>query len=189
MGQTSPETWSSLAGNFAVVALVISIWAHAQSLLDPSLQRHVRSVLIGLACGLGAALSIMMSVPLATGVFIDLRSGLVAGATLAGGPVAGATAFTITFLIRLWISGAGAPDALLALSIVFGLSLSVSLLTTRRALAVRIAAAMIAQASLTTGLFQTLPSLVENEALARVGVPYVLLNTLVIALLGVLSRP
>ncbi|TCU28838.1 5TMR-LYT protein [Rhizobium azibense] len=80
-------TWQILTGNLAVVALVMSLWAHFYYRLR-NLSALQSRVAFGLTMGLGAIASMLLSIPVNSGAFIDLRSSLIAISGLFGGPVA-----------------------------------------------------------------------------------------------------
>ncbi|MBB1251715.1 diguanylate cyclase [Rhizobium sp. G21] len=182
MNQATPDTWNDLAGNFAAVALIISIWAHATVHSEGVLRSQLRAVSIGLACGLAAAISISMAVPLAPGIIVDFRNGLIAGAVVAGGPIAGGVCFAIACVIRVLHGGAGVHDALAAMSMVLAVSFASHAIVGKRATVVRLVVSIATQLLVSTALFLTLPALTETDALARVGLPFIFLNTLAILL-------
>ena len=72
---TSP--WQMLAGNLAVVALVVLGWGHARFWLR-SVHGVARSALFGATMGFGAIASMLMAAQIAPGLYIDLRLSLIA---------------------------------------------------------------------------------------------------------------
>lgn len=98
--------WQALVANFAVVALVTSIWSQMLGwLYDQSPMR--RRAALGLLVGLGAAATIAMSVEVSPGVFFDLRSGLLTLGAFFGGPVVALIATVIAVAYRAFEGGAG----------------------------------------------------------------------------------
>jgi diguanylate cyclase (GGDEF)-like protein/PAS domain S-box-containing protein len=100
------EAWHGLASNFAVAAVFFALWAFAQHWLEGQ-GRRVRNLALGLCMGLGAVASMLLSVELQPGVFIDLRSALIAIAGYFGGPVAAILAAGMAGLYRMLVDGDG----------------------------------------------------------------------------------
>jgi diguanylate cyclase (GGDEF)-like protein/PAS domain S-box-containing protein len=96
-----------LAGNLAMVSLVVLGWAHARYWLR-SLPRPVRIVMFAATMGLGAVASMSMSVELQPGLYFDLRSSLLAVAGFFGGLPAAALSAAIASVYRLGMGGEGA---------------------------------------------------------------------------------
>lgn len=107
--------WHFLGGNLAAVGLVISMWVHVSARLRalPKLQEQC---LWGGFIGIAVMTSMLMSVELRPGIFIDLRS-LIATAGLFGGPVAALLALTMAAICRLYIGGAGADIGVIAITV------------------------------------------------------------------------
>ncbi|KRB62170.1 hypothetical protein ASE04_20075 [Rhizobium sp. Root708] len=98
--------WQILLGNLAMVALVITGWAH----LTPSIRPRFglsREAYFGMTMGIGAVISMAMSAEIEPGVYFDLRAGLVVSAALFGGAVAAVFTSVMAVAFRLWMSGAG----------------------------------------------------------------------------------
>lgn len=115
--------WEPLIGNLAVSALTISIWIH--------LKRHLgersaigRTALFGGILGLGAVVTMILSIEVHPGVFFDLRSSLVGTAALFGGPVAVIFSLAPPLAYRLHMGGEGvvAGTTVLAASSLMGLA-------------------------------------------------------------------
>jgi len=100
-------TWQALIANFAVVALVISMWSQLQPWLEkqPSVSRRVLS---GLLIGCGTIVSNLMSEQIVLDVFFDLRSALIAVGALFGGPVVAIISVAVAGAYRLNLGGSGA---------------------------------------------------------------------------------
>jgi len=99
--------WQGFFGNVAVVALVILAWVNAQHLVE-SRPRATRSLIFGLAMGIGAVASMMMAVRF-EGMMLDLRTTLAALSGFFGGPIAALATTLIAAGFRLV---AGGPMAL-----------------------------------------------------------------------------
>lgn len=68
---------------------MVSLWTHLITQFDFEATK-LRLASSGLAFGVAASVSMLMAVELHEGIFVDLRLGLLAGAILADGPLAGA---------------------------------------------------------------------------------------------------
>lgn len=101
------NAWQALAANFAVVALVTSIWSQLLGWLDGQNQ-WVRKIIKGLLIGGGAVATMMMSAEVSAGVFFDLRSALLTVGAFFGGPFVAVLATLIAGTYRAVEGGAGA---------------------------------------------------------------------------------
>lgn len=99
--------WQQLLTNFAIVAVLISLWTHVRDGLD-SATPHLQNLIFGLVMGTGAVISMMMSVRLANGILFDLRASLVAIAAAFGGPFAALLAAGMAVVYRNFVGGDGA---------------------------------------------------------------------------------
>ena len=108
--------WQVLIANLAVVALFISVWAHAQHFLEMR-SRTYRQVLFALFMGAGAVATMSLPVELAPGILFDLRASLVAMAGFFSGPVGGAIALLIAGIYRLALGGTGALPGLVSITL------------------------------------------------------------------------
>ncbi|WP_246804346.1 LytS/YhcK type 5TM receptor domain-containing protein [Rhizobium leguminosarum] len=79
--------WQVLIGNVAAVSLVISVWMHLHYKLY-RLSKVQAKLGFGLMMGLGAVLSMILSVEIDSGYYLDLRSTLLAVSAVYGGPLA-----------------------------------------------------------------------------------------------------
>ncbi|ARM87480.1 GGDEF/PAS domain-containing protein [Rhizobium sp. CIAT894] len=116
--------WQVLIGNVAAVSLVISVWMH----LHYKLYRltEVQAQLgFGLMMGLGAVLSMLLSVEVGSGYFLDLRSTLLAVSAVYGGPLAVLVTGALTAAQRISMGGAGVEPALISIMLVSALGLAV----------------------------------------------------------------
>jgi diguanylate cyclase (GGDEF)-like protein/PAS domain S-box-containing protein len=143
------EHWQYLVGNLAVVALFISAWVHGQFVFAgrPKLLRHAA---FGLVMGIGAAVSMSMSIQIQPGVLFDLRASLIAIAAFFGGPVAALIAAAIGVATRWTIGGAGALPGSISMIAVALTGLTVSVLTRGRIPAL-MSAIILAIATATVG--------------------------------------
>lgn len=98
--------WHVLIANLAVVALFISVWAHAQHYLEMR-SRNYRQVMFALFMGAGAVATMSLPVAMAPGILFDLRAPLVAMAGFFSGPAGGLIAALIAGGYRLALGGAG----------------------------------------------------------------------------------
>ena len=150
---TSP--WQLLAGNLAVVALFVLGWAHARFWLR-GVPGTTRSVLFGLAMGLGAVSTMLMAAEVLPGRFLDLRLSLVAVAAFFGGPLAALVTLMMALTYRIFMGGAGLLPAVGTIIAVGLVSLGLRLLIRRgkttawHGLGLAIATATISAAGLVT---------------------------------------
>ncbi len=143
--------------------------------------------------GIGAVASIVLAVELRPGVYVDLRSALIATAGLFGGPVSATIAATIAIVYRLAAGGAGAIDGAITIVVLAVTGSSIHLLTRRRSpnslsnflpsfLDVVVLAAAVA--AMLVILAATLPTLANANALGRIGAPALMLNSLAVVVFG-----
>ena len=96
----------ALLSSFSVAMLSIAIWGHFPIGLDA--RPLTRKLAMGAVMGLGAVGAMLVPMPIATGVFFDLRVPLLAAAAFVGGPVSAAVAAGLALAYRLHVGGAGA---------------------------------------------------------------------------------
>lgn len=96
-----------LAGNLAVVALVVLGWGHARFWLR-SVHGVARSALFGATMGFGAIASMLMAAQIAPGLYIDLRLSLIAVSAFFGGPLAALISTSLAMSWRMDMGGQGA---------------------------------------------------------------------------------
>ena len=115
--------WHSLIGNLAVSALTISMWLHIKRHLGQRLL-PLKGGIFGSLLGLGAVLTMLLTIEIHPGVYFDLRSSLVGTAALFGGPIAAVLSLLPPLLYRLYLGGQGAlaGSILLAASSIMGLA-------------------------------------------------------------------
>lgn len=119
-----------LAGNLAVVALVVLGWAHARYWIR-SLPRSVRIVLFALTMGLGAIGSMSMSVEVQPGIYFDLRSSLMAVTGFFGGLPAAIIAACMASLYRLGMGGDGVWAGVAGIALACATGVTLGLLVRR----------------------------------------------------------
>ena len=115
--------WYALIANLAVVGLVLSVWTHVCLILHILLGRRIRMAVFGAVMGLGAVLSMLLSVELQSGVFFDLRYTLIGVSGLLGGPIAALVTGAIVTVYRLYMGGAGIAADSVGIVISTGLGL------------------------------------------------------------------
>ncbi|MGV3550545.1 diguanylate cyclase [Rhizobium sp.] len=103
--------WQTLVGNLATVALIMSIWMHIQYKFY-RLSKVQLKLGFGATMGLGAMASMLLSVQLVPGVYIDLRVAMVALAAIYGGPISLAVTAPAAIATRFLIGGAGAHNGM-----------------------------------------------------------------------------
>lgn len=116
--------WQTLVGNLATVALIMSVWMHIQYKFYRLSKRQLK-LGFGAAMGLGAIASMLLSVEIVSGVYIDLRVSLVALAAIYGGPVSLLVTAPAAIVTRVLIGGAGAHNGVevMIITSVVGLAL------------------------------------------------------------------
>lgn len=175
--------WHDLFANLAVLALFVAGWTHAQFWLEYR-SPLVRKIILGLIMGTGAVASMLMTVRFQPGVFIDMRSSLLAVAGLFGGPIAATIAVAIAAAYRIWLGGAGAMLGLLSLvtSTLAGVLLALvcgGVVTRRHVVTLAVLVSLI-----NAGAFLLLPGVLTGEAVLVVGLPFLgmtFLSTLLVA--------
>src|SRR6218665_37511 len=79
--------WNGLLANFALVALVVSLWTYGQDWLE-SWTATARAIAFGLLLGSAAIAMMLLPVPIRPGLFLDLRVTPLVISGFFGGPVA-----------------------------------------------------------------------------------------------------
>ncbi|MGJ7043083.1 diguanylate cyclase (GGDEF)-like protein/PAS domain S-box-containing protein [Shinella sp. BE166] len=108
--------WHDLLANMAILALLVSIWSNTQL---PRLFRHavVRQLSFGLLLGTGAILVMLLPFQISDGIFIDLRTTVIAVSGLFGGPIALTVTTVLVAAFRLFSGGAGTVAGLTGIAI------------------------------------------------------------------------
>lgn len=177
-------TWQILTGNLAIVALVISVWAHIYFRFRQLSDLHTK-LAFGAVMGAGTMASMMMSVPLSNGVFIDLRYSLVAISALFGGAPSAILTIPMAVAFRLYMGGAGAVDGVISIACAGAVSLTLRILQKRRK--AKLSDIFILGATVSLTLLATmliLPNQVSAMTLQLVGIPAIVLNFGAIAVAG-----
>ncbi|WFU12144.1 diguanylate cyclase (plasmid) [Rhizobium sp. CB3090] len=109
--------WQVLIGNIAAVSLLISVWMHLHYRLY-RLTEVQAQIAFGLMMGLGAIVSMALSVEIDSGYYLDLRSTLLAVSAVYGGPWAILVTGTLTAIYRIFMGGAGLQPGLISIVVV-----------------------------------------------------------------------
>jgi diguanylate cyclase (GGDEF)-like protein/PAS domain S-box-containing protein len=109
--------WQVLVGNVAAVSLVISVWMHLHYKFY-RLSKVNAKLSFGLMMGLGSLLSMLLSIEVDNGYYLDLRSTLLAISAVYGGPLAVLVTASITFVFRIFMGGAGLVPGLISIAAV-----------------------------------------------------------------------
>lgn len=179
------STWQILAGNFAAVALIVSIWMHLSYRLY-RLSATCQKSCLGLALGSAAVASMLLSVEFESGIYFDLRLALVQAAAVFGGPWTLMITASLAVVFRLVLGGAGAVAGVIAIFIVSFAGLALWLVLGKRPLqgAIRVITAAVVQAALSIGVLVLLPQDLFFRALQQVAIPFAILNFLATASMG-----
>ncbi len=125
------SVWQTLIGNFACVALIISVWIHV-SYRHYRLSKRQQNLSLGLTLGIAAAASMALSVRLEEGVIFDLRVSMIVISAVFGGPLSTLVTAAIAAIYRLYIGGAAAYLGIIGLGISVIVSLLVSVIARRK---------------------------------------------------------
>lgn len=119
--------WQPLVTNFAVVALVVSVWLHSQFLFAdrPAIWRKVG---FGFAMGLGAVASMALGFELEPGIRFDLRATIMGIAGFFGGPLAAIISASVAAAYRWSLGDAGATMGIVGIGVAAGIGTLLSLL-------------------------------------------------------------
>lgn len=169
--------WQYLIGNLAVVALFISAWVQGQFVFAGR-PKIVRDVAFGVLMGVGAVVSMSMSIQIQPGVLFDLRSSLIGIAAFFGGPVSALIAVSFAIAARWIIGGIGAFPATVSMLLVAVLGAAISRLTRRRVPALMSAVIL----AIAVALVGPIVSLTLNAVGMGTGTP--IQNSILIAVMG-----
>lgn len=174
--------WQVLIGNLAAVALLISVWMHLHYKFDRLSAAH-SNLAFGLMMGLAVLMSMLLSVRLGAGYYLDLRSTLLTISAIYGGPLAIAITGPMTLAGRAYMGGIGMVPALISITALSLVSLAAHFLLGRSATrpkGIWIAALTVTAFSLTMSvLFDARGSGLGMIALLMTGLKF--LATLLIA--------
>ncbi|WP_275783814.1 diguanylate cyclase [Pararhizobium gei] len=126
--------WEELLENLAMVALLLSAWAHFHPQVEARIKIS-RTALFGIWMGAAAIVSMSMAVEFERGIYGDFRTAIISMSGLFGGPVAAALTCIITLAYRLSMGGAGALYGVVLICVVGAMSCVAHLALNRRALA------------------------------------------------------
>lgn len=179
---TSP--WQILAGNLAVVALFVLGWAHARYWLHAS-PRPLRVMLFGLTMAGGTVASMSMAVPLANGIYFDLRTSLLVISAFFGGWPAALITTGVAAGYRLILGGAGMWPGVITIGLATGVGLTLGwVMRKRKQTALHMLMLGFAAASITVVGMSSLPHAILVEALHNVAAPIIILNIAATSLAG-----
>lgn len=98
--------WQDLLANFAIIAIIFSIWTISEQWFYAWSKRR-RDFAFGLLCGVGTLALIWLPFHLDAGVAIDLRATLIAVSGLFGGIVSVLVTAFLALVCRFFIGGTG----------------------------------------------------------------------------------
>lgn len=150
--------WQVLIGNVTAVGFLISMWMHLHYKFY-RLSATQSNLAFGFMMGVAALFSMALSVEIAPGYYLDLRSTLLAVSAIYGGPLAIAMTAPMTLLARAYMGGAGMLPGLASIAVLSLISLAMHFWLnkrTARVLGIWVTAAAVGAISLVmTGLFDT----------------------------------
>lgn len=106
--------WNGLLANFALVALVVSLWTYCQDWLE-GWAPVPRAIGFGVLLGIAAMAMMMLPVPIHPGFFLDLRTTPLVIAGFFGGPVAAVSTVILAVACRVWLAGAGVLPGMISI--------------------------------------------------------------------------
>lgn len=127
----TPSTWQILAGNLAVVALFVLIWAQSGYWLK-RVRAPYRHFLFALTMGIGATATMAMAVEVVPGLFLDLRVALLTLAAFFGGWPVALISGVIAAAYRLVMGGVGAGAGVISIVVASATGLIMSLVIGKR---------------------------------------------------------
>lgn len=181
------NNWQVLVGNLASVALIVSIWMHVSyrfERLSALCQRNC----IGLALGLAAICSMVLSIQFKPGVFFDLRLSLIIAAGAFAGPISVAIVGMMTVAYRIASGGAGVEPALIAISFVSLIACAIWYVAGRRPIVgwAGMAAAGLASSALSILALSLLGEQDFAHAMIDVGTPIAVVSYFATVAIGVI---
>ncbi|KQS84812.1 diguanylate cyclase [Rhizobium sp. Leaf383] len=182
-------TVQTLVGNFACVALIISAWMHIGYRFY-RLSKLQQQACLGLALGLAAVASMLMSIRFEQGIYLDLRLSLIIVSAIFGGPFSLLLTVVLTACVRIYMGGAGMPIGLLSILIGAAAATTTSMILRRssRLHGMDIAAAAILSAVLSLAVLNMLPAQISDRATSELGVFIAVANFAVTAAAGLAMR-
>lgn len=180
--------WQILVGNLAMVALIVSIWMHLSYRL-PALSALCQQNCMGIALGIATISSMLMSIQFEPGVFFDLRLSLIIAAGAFAGPVSVVIVGLMAGALRIWIGGAGAGPAIIAIAFVSLCASAIWYAAGRRPITNLFYMTVVALASSAISILAL--TLLGQQGFQRafldVGAPIALLSFLATVSIGVIS--
>ncbi|WP_426127819.1 diguanylate cyclase [Pararhizobium sp. PWRC1-1] len=107
--------WHDLLANLAILALLISVWSNIPFSRVQS--KIARELGFGLLLGMGAVTVMLLPFQIEKGIFIDLRTTLIAVAGFFGGPVPMVVTTALAAAFRIYAGGAGTIAGLTGITI------------------------------------------------------------------------
>ncbi len=173
--------WQVLVGNFTCIAAIIALWMHLQYKFYRLSKAHLK-IGFGMTLGLSAIASMLLSVELASGVYVDLRTSVILTSAVFGGPLSIAITMPMAVAFRALMGGAGAVQGVVTIFGMSMLGLAVHYAVGRRPFGPMGILAMAGSAGLvSTALMVISPMLSIPGGFRNIGVPIVLLNVLATA--------
>jgi len=123
--------WTGLLANLAIAMAVISLWTNLRDRL-PNLAPRAQSLVFGAVMGAGAIASMLLPFQIEPGLFLDMRSALLAVAGFFEGPLAAIVAGGAALAWRVGVGGVGAAAGCLAIGVVTAVGLAARVLVRRR---------------------------------------------------------
>ena len=181
---TMSTTWQILTGNLATVALVISIWAHLDHRFREASDLQTK-LMFGVAMGIGAVASMILSVPIGPGAFLDLRFSLIAISAIFGGPASVLATSIVAITYRLLQGGTGAFVGVIGMAVVATIGMGAHTVVRGRTIKIVDIAALSVTVGVALLVTIMMGSSQEDAVTFRhVVLPAVLLNSLAILIAG-----
>lgn len=165
--------YQSLAGNLAMVALFIFGWSHARSRVE-RLPAQFRPAVFGAVMGLGAVATMAMAIEIQPGMYVDLRTTLLALSGFLGGPIAMGVSAALALGFRTWLGGGGVWNGLTGIALASLIGLIAHRGATPRLRSILQAALMAA--TVNALMLATLVGRVDGGAILHLGAIVWLLN-------------
>ncbi|AYM84026.1 hypothetical protein At12D1_41440 [Agrobacterium tumefaciens] len=180
----SSGSWEQFAGNLALVALSVAMWAHFSTWYQDQLA-GIGKPLWGAVAGMTSVGSMLLAIQFDAGIYIDLRFAPLALAGLLGGPIAAVIAVIPAVIFRGAAGGCGAFDGVVSILIVGALGAGVKLTLRKKASDVQTLFALTVVVALALPIMMaTLPSLINSGTGAAFGFPLVLMNCVAMIICG-----
>ena len=120
-------SWQGLLQNFAILAIIVSIWTHALEWLGGKTKWH-REALGATVAGGGVVLLMVVPFELQPGITTDLRFSLIGLAGFLGGPLIGTVTGLAAASYRTYLGGAGATAGVVSIVIATAIGVAGGLL-------------------------------------------------------------